>query len=788
MAQIDDDDITIVSRPSQSNLPAKSARYCPKCGLAVADATSVCPQDGTQIFEAQEELLADKYEFITVTGSGGMSVVYKARRHDNGEIVAIKMMHSLLMNDHALKRFQQEAKAITSLRHPNIITVHDFGVSEHGQPYMVMDFIEGNTLADVIKEKGGLTLDESLHRFIQLCDALEHAHEVGVLHRDLKPSNIMISNRDGNFADARIVDFGIAKLLDKEDENNDASHLTRTGELFGSPLYMSPEQCRGSKLDARTDIYSMGCVMYETLTGQPPLRGGSMVETFVLQMSEVPLSMAETCPGKNFPDELEAVIAKALAKDPDDRFQSMTELEFALMQIQPNQSSSSSNKAKHRQNKTLLLTALPNKIEIPVKVVVVVALLGTTASILSLKKTPQPVNLVKSNQTTNSAPEEKIDIADLAKRNRMIRKEMTGGDDTLISALSGGDLGMSRVDLSKADPPIHDKSGVLLGKLKSLEELNLNDNKIGDETLYAIEKLPLERLEVSRTNVTDRGVQTHICNHMGNTLKALALTGCKHVGSESIRTIGDKLQKLESLHITKLVFDDQSFANLKKLSLHHLYAEQTPVSDDGISALSDMTSLTKLKLNYTTITDRGISYLTKLTKMRELELTQAPISDKGIALLANLKNLEKLDLGYTTISAQGLASLAPLKSLQSLYLYNTKLGDEDLASLANFPELNHLDLADGIITDRALDTISKLSSLRWLDIGGNRITDKGLQKLAHLHQLETLILYNCPVTLDGVRKLQKSNPELLIRLLNPHDSEGEIFWKDPRNFKYYPDS
>ncbi len=312
----------------------------------MADSTSVCPQDGTQIFEAQEELLAAKYEFITVTGSGGMSVVYKARRHEDGEIVAIKMMHSLLMNDQALKRFQQEAKAITSLRHPNIINVHDFGVSEHGQPYMVMDFIDGNTLADVIKEKGGLTLDESLHRFIQLCDALDHAHEVGVFHRDLKPSNIMISNRDGNFADARIVDFGIAKLLDKEDEGNDSSHLTRTGELFGSPLYMSPEQCRGSAVDARTDIYSMGCVMYETLTGRPPLKGASMVETFVLQMTEVPISMSEACPDKQFPEELEAVIAKALAKDPDDRFQTMTELEYALMQIQPNHITNKSSRPK----------------------------------------------------------------------------------------------------------------------------------------------------------------------------------------------------------------------------------------------------------------------------------------------------------------------------------------------------------------------------------------------------------------------------------------------------------
>lgn len=793
MAQINDDDITIVSRPSQPNLTAKSSRHCPKCGLAVADSTSVCPQDGTQIFEAQEEFLAEKYEFITVTGSGGMSVVYKARRHDNGEIVAIKMMHSLLMNEQALKRFQQEAKAITSLRHPNIINVHDFGVSEHGQPYMVMDFIDGNTLAEVIKEKGGLTVDESLHRFIQLCDALEHAHEVGVLHRDLKPSNIMISNRDGNFADARIVDFGIAKLLDKEDENNDSGHLTRTGELFGSPLYMSPEQCRGSQVDARTDIYSMGCVMYETLTGQPPLKGASMVETFVLQMTEVPPSMSEVCPERSFPDQLEAVIAKALAKDPDDRFQTMTELEYALMQIQPNQVSapaSSSRLKRFRQNK-VALGAVPSAVIITA--LIAVALLIAVTTIVSKNgNTPQSAVSEKIGSTASAPTAEKVDVEDLATRNRKVRKDMTGGDETLIQALSGTDPGMTKVDLSEARPPIHDKSGVLLGKLKHLRELNLDENLIGNATLFAIENLPIHKLELRRTNVTDLGIKFHICNHMGNTLKELALSGCELVGNESIQAIGDHLHALKRLSITGVKFDGKSFKSLKQLPLHHLYAEQTSIDDDALSALSDMTSLTELKLNYTLVTDRGIDYLTKLTKLEELGLANTAVTDKGIAKLGALKDLEELDLGFTNVGAQGLASLADLKNLHSLYLYNTKLDDNALKSLANFQDLTYLNLANnGTITDAALDTITKLRHLQWLDLGGNQITDRGLKKIAEMHHLKTLVLYDCPITMEGVRKLQNSSPDLHIKLLSPHKNETEeenSFWKDPRNFKDYPDS
>ncbi|MBS1954290.1 MAG: protein kinase [Cyanobacteria bacterium SZAS-4] len=791
MAQIDDDDITIVSHTSQPKLTERSARQCPKCGLAVADSTSVCPQDGTQIFEAQEDLLADKYEFIKVTGSGGMSVVYKARRHDNGEIVAIKMMHSLLMNEQALKRFQQEAKAITSLRHPNIINVQDFGVSEHGQPYMVMDFIDGNTLADVIKEKGGLTVDESLHRFIQLCDALEHAHEVGVLHRDLKPSNIMISNRDGNFADARIVDFGIAKLLDAEDQNNDSSHLTRTGELFGSPLYMSPEQCRGSQVDARTDIYSMGCVMYETLTGRPPLKGGSMVETFVLQMTEVPVSMSEACPEKSFPDELESVIAKALEKDPDDRFQTMTELEYALMQIQPNQLGKDQSRTKRIRQSRGAPKTVPTSVRFAVPAAVVATALITAAvmmlvpKLLTESEISRSADLATGDQTATTGADGKASPGDPPAHKG---KEITGGDAALIEALTHGDLTITKLDLSESDPPIHDESGKLLGKLKNLRELNLDESKIGNATLFAIETLPISELELRRTNINDVGVKVHICNHMDKTLKELALSGCEFVGNESIRAIGDHLNGLQELSITSLKFDNDSFASLGKLSLHHIYAELTDINDDGLHALSDMTSLTRLKLNSTQITDRGISYLSKLKKLHELGVADTKISDKGITEIANFKDLKTLNVGFTGISAQGLASLAPLKNLQKLYLYNTKLDDQALKSLENFQSLTYLNLANiGTVTDGALDTICKLPKLQSLDLGGNQITDNGLKKIDALHHLKTLVLYDCPVSLDGVRKLEKSNPELRILLLYPHKDE-DLYWKDPRKFKEYPDS
>ncbi|HEY9733618.1 MAG TPA: protein kinase [Drouetiella sp.] len=792
MAKLNDDDKTVITNRSQISSPTGAAvRHCPKCGLAVADTTNVCPQDGTQIFAAHEDLIASKYQFITVTGSGGMSVVYKARRHDTNEIVAIKMMHSLLMNEQAMKRFQQEAKAITSLRHPNIINVHDFGVSEHGQPYMVMDFIDGNTLADVIKEKGGLTVEESLHRFIQLCDALEHAHEVGVLHRDLKPSNIMISNRDGNFADARIVDFGIAKLLDKGNEaETDIGNLTRTGELFGSPLYMSPEQCRGSQVDARTDIYSMGCVMYETLTGRPPLKGASMVDTFVLQMTEVPPPMSEVCTDKTFPADLEAVIAKSLAKNPDERFQTMTELEYALMQIQPDKPGQKSSKTKLKRqiplvSKTAQIALASAAAGFVIGAVVVSEVLRSNSQTQNSASIAKEQQAAKTNTPLPTA--KSIDIADYAKRNRKIRKNLEGGDEGLAEALRGDDLGLQRIDLSEANPHITDQSGVLLRNLKSLTDLNLDDNDIGDRTLLAIENLPITRLSLRRTGVTDEGIFEFSHHAINKQLETLALTGCSRIGDTAVAAIGQHLKALKSLAISNLNFTDQAFAKLADLTLTRLFAEGTSITDAGVSTLAKMTSLKELQLNYTHTGDGAVEHLTGLSNLETLGLAGTLVTDKGTQSIAKLNQLKSLDLGYTVITQQGLKNLARLKHLTKIGLYNTKLKDQDLKFLAKFPQLQSLNLANTRISDAGVDEIVKLKNLEFLDVGGTDITDAGLKKFAAISNLKQVILYDLSLTLDHIRALKNKQPQVQIKLLAPDEHE-DGFYDDPRNFKDYPNS
>ncbi|HEY9786631.1 MAG TPA: protein kinase [Candidatus Obscuribacterales bacterium] len=298
-------------------------------GLVIA-----CPHDGALLRPILQDpligtVLAGNYEILEVLGHGGMGVVYRGKHTLMERVVAIKMLQSQLISDtNSVKRFQQESKAAAKLKHPHIIDVYDFGISPAGQPYIVMEFLEGTPLSDLIKREGQVGVERSIKILSQACDALDHAHKQGVVHRDLKPSNVVLTVYDEEKDYVKVVDFGVAKLI--EQSQQEGQRLTQAGEVCGSPVYMSPEQCMGQDLDARSDIYSMGVVLYETLTGKLPILGKTMVDTMSKHISETPAPFSESRPDLYIPERLEAVVMRALSKLPDDRQQSMEELKLEL--------------------------------------------------------------------------------------------------------------------------------------------------------------------------------------------------------------------------------------------------------------------------------------------------------------------------------------------------------------------------------------------------------------------------------------------------------------------------
>jgi serine/threonine protein kinase len=287
----------------------------------------------------QFPVVSENYKIVELIGHGGMGTVYKAINGLTGSTVAIKLFTSAVSKDKAtLKRFEQETNTLANVDESNLLTIYESGESSDGAPYLVMEYIEGNNLAEVLTHN---KVDETsaFPLFIQLCDLLSRAHRRGIIHRDIKPSNIIVSsqstliedNQKVDFERVRIVDFGIARILDSV--KDDTTKLTQTGAIFGTPTYMSPEQCQAREtVDQRSDIYSLGCVMYEVLTGQPPFSGDNPLQVAMQHLNDFPHPIS----AKNCSKNLERIVMQCLAKDPQDRYKSVDDLREDLELVKQN--------------------------------------------------------------------------------------------------------------------------------------------------------------------------------------------------------------------------------------------------------------------------------------------------------------------------------------------------------------------------------------------------------------------------------------------------------------------
>jgi serine/threonine protein kinase len=336
------------------------ATRCPSCGTIYGDDAKFCTKDGGRLLphgagaapvaspeprptaaragtnptggkpvlnhsNMAGQVLDGRYAIVKKVGEGGMSFVYLAHDVSTNERYAIKILSPALSKDeNSMARLRREASLGIRLAHPNVCNIVRLGETEDGLVYVVMPYVEGEILADLNHKLGVIALPQAVEWIVQVSEGLHIAHELKIVHRDLKPENIMICKKPDGVQYAVVMDFGLAK---ERKAGGELEKLTATGIILGTPEFMSPEQLRGKPLDPRTDIYSLSLMMYEMLTGKLPFEGRTQQEMMIARLRNDPILLRQRRPGMDFPEAVEKVLNKAMARNPDDRYS--TTLEFA---------------------------------------------------------------------------------------------------------------------------------------------------------------------------------------------------------------------------------------------------------------------------------------------------------------------------------------------------------------------------------------------------------------------------------------------------------------------------
>ncbi|HEY6880176.1 MAG TPA: serine/threonine-protein kinase, partial [Polyangiales bacterium] len=276
-------------------------------------------------------LINERYKILSVIAHGGMGKVYRAEQAPLGRLVALKVLSPSYNGDNDPefhKRFFLEASIASKLRHPNTVTIFDYGKTDDEVYYIAMELLEGRTLHRALREEGTLSPERTVNIASQICRALREAHGLGVIHRDLKPANVYLVKHGDENEFTKVLDFGLVKNVEEKGE----APLTQVGLFMGSPKYMSPEQIRGEHVDGRVDIYALGVMIYEMLTGKVPYDSPNSVNILMAHVHQQIPALSELNPHVRVPASLEAVVRKCMAKSPDDRYASMNDVLFALKQ------------------------------------------------------------------------------------------------------------------------------------------------------------------------------------------------------------------------------------------------------------------------------------------------------------------------------------------------------------------------------------------------------------------------------------------------------------------------
>jgi serine/threonine protein kinase len=589
-----------------------------------------------------------------------MGSIYLAKHMMLDKTVALKTFKSYNLSQEAKVRFQREAQAIAKLNNPNIVQVFDFGYVNEQLPYYTMEVLTGQSRGEKLNNCQYLEIEEAISIFVEVCRGLVAAHNKGIVHRDLKPDNIFLESKTigGAFSAVKIVDFGIAALATPDIEDQ---KLTAIGTVFGSPLYMSPEQSMGRQVTAGSDIYSCGCALFQALTGKPPYVGSNAFGTLLMHQNDSIPSLRTALSGRECPKALEQLVTKMLAKTPEDRYQSAEEVLENLLSLQQtakiNQSRSTSEQIPNSQplkrtsGSTQGETAEQNlakernlKLQLSSAFVAVLLLLAVGYYYFAFRSShkpeqekPKPATTDRASELQAKAIKEKEDSGDGSKSSESDYPNISIKALAQQLARPSNDYSFSKRYERVTAPALE-----LIANTKWIKVITFKNCLIENESLSKLSKLNLDCIRLNYTNLNDSGA----------------------AGLSQIKTLTE------------------------------IDASSTPLSDEGLEKVIKLKDLTRLSIGGSRVGKAGLAKLTRCKKLKFLSLSNMrPLGNDQIACVVKIASLNEINLNKTDASPLLIRTLCKNhKNLTRVQIDECeKIGPNEVKLLRReFPEMTFI--------------------------------------------------------------------------------------------------
>lgn len=785
----------------------------PQAGSAVPASASPAGIAKPGVF-APGTIVGASYEVIELLGRGAMGMVYRVKHVTLPAEYALKILTDDKQDEVSVIRFQNEAQAIAKLNHPNIVAIYNFGLHDGSLPFYVMDLLAGEDLLDKIAYSGPMAPDMALPLFIEACAGLSFAHRKGILHRDVKPANLLILDRpDVQGASVKVVDFGIVKFA--EELKPDSQKLTAMGIVCGSPSYMSPEQAMGQKVDPRSDIYSLGCSLFETLTGKVPFRGRSASDTMMMHVSAPSPSLSSKNPEAKFSDDLEILVARMIAKERMYRYQTMDAVAQDLRNL--------------LEGKPLASTPF------------VQSNFGTTQGKAegAFESSQAQRNHTQGSHTQGSHTQGNHTQGSLG---RVPAKPTSRQDESLFDGRFTGDDGRftgeqdasGEYESEESDEELDEDEAASprAGFVKIAVVSLLLIAVVGAASYFAYKALmPVatssskEASSAVKVNI-DMNYLAPVMNNIGATepdpkaasikltkakyfSKIMSVDGQKFVqfdfpaksGERPLAWIGTSMANRNAAVGTLRIplggriclvptpdtfFKPEFFAKFRQGDIAEVIINDTYSSDQIVCASAKIPGISGFSImNASMVSAKIIPALNSITGLTDLTLLRSSFSDSDLAKLNCWLNLKKLTLNKSQHITSALKHLSGSRNLEALDLTDCGIAAEDCRLISNLPHLISLRLDKNKLTTsdfRRLSKLPRLAELSLVDVQSKDfITAKDLQQFP---ALRVLYVERGRFKKDELARIYEQCPNLRVHFYTPvtTDSSQEMIFKTPDSF------